>query len=281
MKTSISRRVFPAAMILSTAFIAGTSVASEAMPDAEFDARVEAKVQQIMNSPEFDQRIEKSIVSFIQKSEERRQEQQRAEALREQAAMDKLAKNVPLPNVNDHFRGNSDAEFTLVSYTDYECPFCKRFHEQSGLPFFEEHQDEVSWVYRHYPLSFHNPGALMQANAVECAAELGGSDAFWEYSDLIMERTTSGGKGFPASKLQPLAVEIGLDGAEFESCMTEMRYEDKINQQTREGSAAGVTGTPGNFLIHNPTGEVVVIKGAQPQHVIEAQFQQLKAKVQN
>ncbi len=86
---------------------------------------------------------------------------------------------------NDHYRGNPDAEIVLVEYSDYECPFCTRFHT-TLKNIVREYGNQVAWVYRHYPLTQLHPNATVLANASECAAELGGNDAFWQMSDAIL-----------------------------------------------------------------------------------------------
>lgn len=84
----------------------------------------------------------------------------------------------------DHIRGDANAEVIVIEYSDLECPFCQRFHPemQSVL---ENYDGSVAWVYRHLPLEAIHPMAIPLAEGSECAAELGGNDAFWEYIDYI------------------------------------------------------------------------------------------------
>ena len=103
------------------------------------------------------------------------------------------AKNVrPVSAERDHIYGNPDAPISLIEYSDFECPYCKRFHV-TAKSVVEAFDGKVNWVYRHFPLAFHNPGAQKQAEASECASELGGNDAFWKYTDALYARTKSGG----------------------------------------------------------------------------------------
>jgi len=163
----------------------------------------------------------------------------------------------------DHIYGNPNAPVSLIEYSDYECPFCKRFHP-TAKEIVIAYGGKVNWVYRHFPLSFHNPGAQKQAEAAECANELGGNEAFWKYSDAVYERTQSNGKGFPLSQLGPLAKELGLDEKRFAQCFESGKYESRVKEDLDEGGQIGITGTPANILLQNETGEVVLKTGAQP-----------------
>jgi len=174
----------------------------------------------------------------------------------------------------DHIYGNPDAEISLIEYSDFECPFCKKFHA-TAKSLVEAYDGKVNWVYRHFPLSFHNPGALKEAVASECAGELGGNDIFWKYANGIYERTRSGGGGFPESRLIPLAEELGLDAGAFKDCLVSGRHMAHIQADLAEGSQAGVTGTPGNILLNNRTGEVRVRAGAMPIASMRAAVEQL------
>ena len=123
---------------------------------------------------------------------------------------------IPKVTKDDHIRGSMDADLVLVEYSDYECPFCKSFHP-TMKQVIQEYGNKVAWVYRHYPLSFHQ-NAQKEAEASECVTELGGNDAFWKYTDLIFERTESNGTGFEIKDLKPLVEELGLDGNKFQQC---------------------------------------------------------------
>ena len=122
---------------------------------------------------------------------------------------------------------------------------------------------QVNWVYRHFPLRIHNPGAQKQAEAAECANALGGNDAFWEYADAIYARTRSNGNGFPLTQLTPLAAEIGLEAGPFQECLDSGRYAARVQEDLADGTTIGVTGTPASILLHHRTGEARLRSGAQ------------------
>ncbi len=168
---------------------------------------------------------------------------------------------VPEVTDADHIRGNKDAKVTFIEYSDFECPFCKRF-EPTMQQMEEEYGDKVAIVYRHYPLSFH-ANAQKEAEATECANDLGGNDAFWKYHDAILERTTSGGTGFALDDLVPLAKELGLDESKFQDCLDTGKFAQHVKDDMAGGAAAGVTGTPGSILI-DAAGNSQLLSGAVP-----------------
>lgn len=215
------------------------------------------------------------IAAGIQQYVRRQQEARaRVQAERQRQAEEK-AKNVRrVSKTRDHIYGNPDAVVSLIEYSDFECPYCKKFHP-TAKKLVNAYGGKVNWVYRHYPLSFHNPLAQKEAEATECANELGGNESFWTYADAIFQRTTSNGKGFPIENLVPLAKEIGLDGAKFQECLTSGRYTARVLEDFTEGSKSGITGTPGNILVHNTTGEVKLKTGALPFEALKAEIDRM------
>lgn len=279
-QTSSIRFIFLISLLIS---FAGTSLADDktsTLSTSEINKIVDARVKAILaerqlDGENFDNKVEQAIFAFINKQQQQKQAQQRDQQkqLDEKA---KFARQVD-PKI-DHIYGDPDAPVTLIEYSDFECPFCKRFH-LSAKKLIDENPGKINWVYRHFPLQFHNPGAQKQSEASECAAELGGDKAFWTYSDLIYERTTSNGKGFPVSKLVPLAVEIGLSKSKFSDCLESGRQAGKVKKDFEDGTRAGITGTPGNIIRHNKTGELVVVSGAQPYERLQSALNSILQKV--
>lgn len=258
-------------VITAIMFIAtGSTFADKLAPEQEefIDQAIEEKWQEFLGSEEFDKRVEESIIQYIQKQNQARGDQQKNQA---QLATKNISKVDP---ISDYILGDPNAAFSLIEYSDYECPFCKRFHKTAKA--FIDKNPQVNWVYRHFPLDFHNPGAQKQAEAAECVGALKGNDAFWNYSDAIYERTKSNGKGFPIENLAPLALELGLNKDEFENCFNNETYRDKVLAQITNGQASGVTGTPGNFLVNHESGEITVITGALPLSALEQALEKLK-----
>lgn len=86
----------------------------------------------------------------------------------------------------DHVKGNPNAKVTLVEFSDFQCPFCKRFHPtvQQAL---SEYGDQIRLVYKHFPLDSIHPQARPAAEASECIAEQKGSEGFWQFADAVFK----------------------------------------------------------------------------------------------
>ncbi|HEY4512123.1 MAG TPA: thioredoxin domain-containing protein [Candidatus Paceibacterota bacterium] len=103
--------------------------------------------------------------------------------------------NMEPVTAKDHIKGNSSAPVKIVEYSDLECPFCKRFHATMLEVMSTYGKDgKVAWVFRHFPLAQLHSKAPKEAEAAECAAELGGNDGFWKFVDKINELTPSNNK---------------------------------------------------------------------------------------
>jgi protein-disulfide isomerase len=83
----------------------------------------------------------------------------------------------------DHIKGNLDAEVIVVEFSDFDCPFCTRFHATMNAIVAKYPPNEVAWVYRHFPLESLHPNAKAVSVASECVAKLGGNEAFWKFTD--------------------------------------------------------------------------------------------------
>ena len=241
----------------------------------ELTQRIKQEIMKELREGDF---LRKEIDIGIQRYVEKQREAQRDARAKQARIAKEKAKNVRrVSRQRDHIYGNPAAEISLIEYSDFECPYCKSFHTRVK-PVVETYGGRVNWVYRHFPLNIHNPGAQKQAEASECANELGGNEAFWKYADAIYARTKSNGKGFPINKLVPLAKEIGLDETEFQNCLKSGRYTERVQEDLAEGSRIGITGTPGNILLNNETGEVKYLKGAVPTKVLKANFSRMLEK---
>jgi protein-disulfide isomerase len=132
---------------------------------------------------------------------------------------------------------------------------------------------DVAWIYRYFPLSFHQ-NAEKEAEAAECVAQLGGNTAFWNFSDKIYERTTSNGTGFALTALGPLAKEVGVDQAKFQTCLDSGKNAKLVADEQAGGEATGIDGTPGTIII-TKDGRSDIITGAQDLATVKSKLDAL------
>lgn len=175
------------------------------------------------------------------------------------------AGDVPAVDDDDHVKGSRSATISLIEYSDFECPFCARFHPTAQQAV-DDYDGQVNWAYRHFPLSFH-PGAQAKAEASECVAKLAGNDAFWQFSDKLINN-----QSLPVSDLADLAGSVGVNKSKFQDCLDSEETKALVNADLISGQGAGVTGTPGTFVYNNETGEARLVPGAVP-------YSQLKAAI--
>ena len=150
---------------------------------------------------------------------------------------------------DDHILGNPDAPITIVEFSDTECPFCKSFETtMQGLMSTYGKNGQVAWVYRHFPLDSIHPKTRKEAEATECANELGGNTIFWKYIDTIYSNTPSN-NGLDASKLPDFANAVGLDVTKFNTCLASGKYTAKVEAQFQDGLTAGAQGTPYSVMV--------------------------------
>ncbi|MBL4644713.1 MAG: thioredoxin domain-containing protein [Candidatus Pacebacteria bacterium] len=152
---------------------------------------------------------------------------------------------VPIAGVqsDDHIKGSPDAKVVIVEYSDTECPFCKNHHETLQRIVDEYADEDVAWVYRHFPLAQLHSKAPREAEATECAAELGGNEGFWKYIDRLFEITPSN-DGLDLALLPEIAKFAGLDVAAFNTCLDSGAMADRVQADFEEAAAAGARGTP-------------------------------------
>lgn len=182
--------------------------------------------------------------------------------------------NVKEVTADDHIVGSVNSLVKLIEFSDTECPYCKKFH-LSVKELMDEYKDgnQVAWVYRHFPLDALHSKARLEAEATECANELGGNEKFWDYINTLYEITPSNNQ-FDMDKLPEIAKQIGLDVDEFNKCFKERRYKDKVQSHLDDAINSGARGTPYSILV-GPNGEKVVIAGAEPIEAIRAKIESL------
>jgi protein-disulfide isomerase len=171
---------------------------------------------------------------------------------------------------DDHIKGDINAPVKIVEYSDFECPFCKRFHTTMNQ-IVNQYTDsgQVAWVYRHFPLdSLHPRNARIVAVASECVNELAGDDAFWQFTDRFFEVTPSNDRTDLNTVLPQLYREVGVDQSQIEACIASGRYDQHIIDDFDNAVATGGRGTPWSVVV-GPDGQTFSLSGAQPLAAVQ------------
>ena len=137
-------------------------------------------------------------------------------------------------------RGPEDAKVTVVEFSDFHCPFCKRV-QPTLTQLLAKYPNDVKLVYKHMPLDQLHPHARRAAQASWCAQQQG---RFWEYHDALYAGAPDGSE--PA--LAAVAERVGLDTAKYQQCMASDEAARQVQTHVEEGARYGVTGTPAFFI---------------------------------
>lgn len=181
-------------------------------------------------------------------------------------AVDNTGKINPVTE-SDHIKGNPDAPIKIVEYSDFDCPFCSRFHDSMKIVT-EKYGDNVAWVYRQFPLEQLHPQAPAVAVASECVAELGGNDAFWVFTDGYFAARGAGDNTAHGELIAQLVTKAGVSSASFTECFDSGRHITSVQADMDNAIETGGGGTPWSILI-GPSGKTYPINGALPQQAIE------------
>jgi protein-disulfide isomerase len=172
-------------------------------------------------------------------------------ALREKSDVEVRLEPMRVPVELEHapLRGPADAPVTIVEFSDFQCPFCKR--SQPVIQQLRQHYPEqVNWRFKDLPLISIHPAAQSAAEAARCAGEQG---KFWEYRDALFKADT-----VSVDMHKAVAESLGLDGAPFLDCLKSEKYRDAVQADSKEAQQLGIGGTP-TFVING-----IVLAGAQP-----------------
>ncbi|HII16584.1 TPA: DsbA family protein [Candidatus Woesearchaeota archaeon] len=178
------------------------------------------------------------------------------------------AELVEVSEDDDAVKGSADAPVTIIEFSDFECPYCARFFADT-LPQIEEqyiNTGKVRLIYRDFPLSFH-PQAQKAAEASECADDQG---KYWEMHDLLFGKGVAGG----VTTFKQYAEDLALDTKTFNECLDSGEKAAEISADLADGSAVGVSGTPGFFINGIP------VSGAQPFSVFKQVIDEELAKAE-
>jgi len=178
------------------------------------------------------------------------------------------------PMANFNAMGDPNAPIKIEEFSDFQCPYCARFHEETEWQIANTYVTDgtVYFVYRSFG-SFIGQESGAAAQAAYCAGDQG---KFWEYHDILFANQTGENVGaFTDRRLQAFAEALSLDMDTFNSCFNSGKYADQVNQDGIDGKAAGVTGTPAFLLTYTVNGEEKshFIAGAYPFSEFQTQIE--------
>ena len=181
---------------------------------------------------------------------------------------------------SDYIKGNPNAPILIVEYSDYDCPYCKNFHE-TMTQIMNDYgvSGKVGWVYRQFPIVELHPNSPRISEAALCVGEIGGNEAFWKFSDLIFQErgvtdTTN------ITLLPEYAEKSGVDKAAFTNCLDSGRQKQTLAKSVEEGVSSGIKekGTPHSYVIIG--NQKAPINGAQPYEVVKQIIDSLLGQLQ-
>ncbi|MGI0026428.1 MAG: DsbA family protein [Nitrosopumilaceae archaeon] len=156
--------------------------------------------------------------------------------------------------------GNPNAPITIVEWGDYQCTYCHAFHETTKDSLIKEYVDtgKVNFVFRDFPLN--GPDSVLAAEASYCANDQG---KYWEYHDELYKNWAGEKTGWVNRKsLDQFANTVGIDTTQFDKCLDDNKYEQKVLDNEKFGENIGINATPSFLIFDNK--QIKKIEGAQP-----------------
>lgn len=150
---------------------------------------------------------------------------------------------------DDPALGPPDAPVTLIEFSDFQCPYCTKFHQETFRPLMQAYEGRLRFVYRDFPVL--GPESVTAAMAASCAGEQG---RYWEFHDRLFSGTYELGR----MAYRRYAEELGLNSEALLNCLDSERFREEVLADARDAAALGVNGTPTFFINGRP------LVGAQP-----------------
>jgi len=165
--------------------------------------------------------------------------------------------------------GAADASVVVMEYADFQCPYCKQYHDSVQPKLIEEYvkTGKVRYEYNHFIIIDRNVGgseSRRAAEASQCAADQG---RFWDYTEMLFANQGSEGSGaFTDSRLIAFAGSIGLDAGKFDKCLDSNQFTQAVKADEAEAASLKLTGTPS-----------VLVNGVRVENPLS--FAQLRAAI--
>ena len=153
---------------------------------------------------------------------------------------------LPPVSSSDFVLGDQNAPITIIEYGDFQCPYCAKFFKETESSVREKYvkTGKAKFIYRDF--AFLGDESFWAANAARCAGE---QNKFWQYHDYLYSNQSGENQGaFSKDNLKSFASALGLDKEKFNSCLDSEKYTILIQEETKTGGEAGVSGTPASFI---------------------------------
>lgn len=196
------------------------------------------------------------------------------------------------PNAEDNSMGDPNAPVSIEEFSDFQCPFCARFHQETEPLLRQYYIDtgKVHFTYRsmgnfvsdNIARSRGTPAKTESRDAAMAAYCAGDQNKFWEMHAHLFANSQGEDIGsFSTRRLKAIAGEVGLDTAPFNECLDSGKYEDRVQKDLEDGTAAGVNGTPAFRISYTVNGETKtkLIEGAQPFSAFQQQLEAALAEI--
>lgn len=174
----------------------------------------------------------------------------------QQAVVPEEVTRYDIPEDDDYVLGSDSAQITIIEFSDYECPYCRKWHTEVFPQIREKYGDKVRFVYRDFPLYSIHPNAEPAAIAANCA---GKQDKYWEFNELLF----NGNKDLSPATYEAYAKDLGLNVSTFTACQSEPGIKEEVTADYDFAANLGVRSTP-TFFING-----LAVVGAQPFEVFE------------
>lgn len=190
-------------------------------------------------------KIASRIEAYLQQQEREKREHTFVRELRQHYKVTVALRppTIDVSSDDDPFMGPTDASVTIIEFSDFQCPYCRRV-QPALKKLMKEYEGRVKLVFRDFPLRRIHPQAQKAAEAAQCAAD---QNKFWPYHDKLFATSSL----FPHD-LKNYAKELGLDTKQFDACLDSNKHAQEVEKDLKDGEKAGVSATPSFFVNGQP-----------------------------
>jgi protein-disulfide isomerase len=185
------------------------------------------------------------------------------------ATENQVLSSTPRPvDETDYIKGNPNAPILVIEYSDYDCPFCKQYHNTMNQ-IMDEYgvTGKVAWVYRQFPIAQLHPNSPRISEAALCVGELGGNDAFWTFTDLVFEEREAN-EATNVARIPDYVAAAGVDAAAHAACLSSGQKAEAVTASVEDAFNIGARGTP--YTVVMVGNEQAVINGAQSYETVKS-----------